>query len=307
MTAAMLVDRVDPDVAGPALRRDRRDGDLVDDALAIGVDAGQRIRVGHHRQTPDIASLDGPTRVDDRSLRQLDQHVSPDRGEATPLGDHVPPSAARPGHGGIDDQRGERVERGHDRAARISGEIDQQPCLLGARRTAGLDPPGAPRRLRIVVTTGDRGDRRDHAIEARAGLVGGDAEPNVLVLGRGDPCDRPHLRVRDRSVGERLAQTWQRLERSSDPHALAGRVERVAALPRQPMRGRLAAPAGPPLAAVVAPQPSQQGCFAGGEGAGQVEDLGLDPLQRHVVDRLGASRCGCRLDRHHSRLRSLMT
>jgi hypothetical protein len=74
-----------------------------------------------------------------------------------------------------------------------------------------------------------------------------DREQALLGLGRGDPCQRPHLRVRQLAARQGLGKAWERHQRARHADPLARGAEIQPHAPREPVRARAkaVAPAAP--------------------------------------------------------------
>ena len=135
----------------------------------------------------------------------------------------------------------------------------------------------------LVVSPLGAPEPADDAFDVHCGRVLGELHEVGLVVGRGDAGERPHLRVAQPARGERLRDERQVVDRAGDPELLPSSATVEAALPTEPLRARPAAPLLVALAAVVLAHEQQPPALTGRELPGQLRELRLDALERHLA------------------------
>src|SRR5581483_5953936 len=127
-----------------------------------------------------------------------------------------------------------RIQRAQEKRAVLGGKT-----AMHLERSV-LVPEDAQVRvlvLRACLAVRDKPVGTHGSLELRACALRCELEQLLLVLGSGDPRQRPHLRVRDAATRERLVRTRQLGQRARDANMLARSARSQPAAPSDPVRG----------------------------------------------------------------------
>ena len=169
---------------------------------------------------------------------------------------------------------------------------NHHPVLIHPRSQSPVrGPPPVLRLLHVAVDAPPRpGDPFHVRRRARQRHV----EQGLLVLKRGHPRDRPHLRVGDLAAAHGVAQLRQRSEGPRHADVLAGRPRREPGPPAQPVRARQATV--PALLLVELADEDEQLVGGGLDAGGQLGDAVAEPCElRAAVAGRGRRLAGRRL------------
>ena len=152
-----------------------------------------------------------------------------------------------------------------------------------------IDPPGHPPRRAgpLIDMTGDLPVRAGEPVQLPAGHRLGQLGQAFLGGRGGDPGQGPDFRIRQPPGGEPGPDHGQVPQGAGDPDLLAGGAGCQLALPRQLRRTRRQLPRLPPPPRIKVADQEQEPAGRRGQMPGQLADLRLQALQRHLGGRAG--------------------
>ncbi len=164
-----------------------------------------------------------------------------------------------------------------------------QPDRHRQRPVFVIDAPGHPPRRAgpLIDMTGHLPVGAGEPVQLPAGHRLGQLGQALLGGRGGDPGQGPDFRIRQPPGGEPGPDDGQVPQRAGDPDLLTGGARRQLALPRQPRRTRRQFPRLPPPPGIEVTDQQQEPAGRRGQMPGQLADLRLQALQRHLRSRAG--------------------
>ena len=152
-----------------------------------------------------------------------------------------------------------------------------------------IDAPGHPPRRAgpLIDMTGHLPVGAGEPVQLPAGHRLGQLGQALLGGRGGDPGQGPDFRIRQPPGGEPGPDHRQVPQRPRDPDLLTGGAGCQLALPRQPRRARRQLPRLPPPPRIEVTDQQQEPAGRRGQMPGQLTDLRLQALQRHLRSRAG--------------------